>query len=57
MVERTSKRRIILIPLENRKSQRSINIIKKYIHPESFIYTDCWKDILTLKKNLLLTKL
>ncbi|KCZ80204.1 hypothetical protein H312_02384, partial [Anncaliia algerae PRA339] len=51
MVERTLRRRIILISLENRKSQTLINIIKKYVHPESFIYTDCWKGYSDIKKE------
>ncbi|KCZ79185.1 hypothetical protein H312_03429, partial [Anncaliia algerae PRA339] len=41
IVQRTLKRRIILIPLNNRNPQTLINIIKKHVYPESFIYTDC----------------
>ncbi|KCZ76987.1 hypothetical protein H311_02008, partial [Anncaliia algerae PRA109] len=51
MVERTNSKRIILIPVPDRKSETLINLIKKYVHPESIIYTDCWKGYSSLQKD------
>lgn len=56
LVERTDKRRIILIPVKDRKSTTLIEIIKKYVHPESIIYTDGWKGYTTIKDNFLIHK-
>ena len=51
MVERTPKRRIVFIPVPDRKSDTLLKIIKKYVHPESLIYTDCWKGYICLKNE------
>jgi ISXO2-like transposase domain len=43
MVERTEKRRIVLIPVTNRSAQTlSANIIRN-VDSQSTIYSDCWK--------------
>ena len=43
MVERTPQRRIIFVPVENRKRETLIELLVKYVHPESTIHSDCWK--------------
>ncbi|KRH91877.1 putative transposable element, partial [Pseudoloma neurophilia] len=50
IVERTEKRRIILIPVERRDSKTLTDIIRKYVHPLSIILTDKWKGYNELKK-------
>jgi transposase len=32
-----------VIPVENRNASTMHEIIKKYVEPDSIIYTDCWK--------------
>lgn len=48
MVERTPERRIIIIVVPDRKADTLITIMKKYIHPESVIYSDCWRGYSTV---------
>ncbi len=43
MVERTNERRLVCVVVPNRTSQELILTMKKYIHPESIIYSDCWR--------------
>ncbi|KRH92365.1 putative transposable element, partial [Pseudoloma neurophilia] len=50
IVERTEKRRIILIPVERRDSKTLTDIKRKYVHPLSIILTDKWKGYNELKK-------
>lgn len=51
MEERTVSRRMVFIPVEKRDSHTLKEITKKYVHPESIIYTDCWWGYNGLEKN------
>ena len=42
LVEWTLERKIVLLPLENRKEETLTPLIEKYVHPHSYIYTDGW---------------
>lgn len=42
MVERTIERRIVVVIVENRKEETLVVVLKRYIHPDSIIYSDCW---------------
>ncbi|KCZ75708.1 hypothetical protein H311_03310 [Anncaliia algerae PRA109] len=63
--ERTEHRKIIYVPLENRKKEALINIIRKFVLPGSIIYTDYWKAYfeflisfyITMKITVLLLKM
>ncbi|KCZ78895.1 hypothetical protein H311_00061, partial [Anncaliia algerae PRA109] len=50
LVERSEKRKIIYIPLADRKKETLIKIIRKFVLPGSTIYTDCWKGYLGLNE-------
>ncbi|KCZ80921.1 hypothetical protein H312_01639, partial [Anncaliia algerae PRA339] len=41
--ERTTERRIFLVEVTKKNTETFQEIIKKYIHKNSIIYTDCWK--------------
>ena len=43
MVERTPDRKIILIPVPDRKASTLEACLRRFVHPESRIYSDCWK--------------
>lgn len=51
MVERSLERKIMLIAVENRKSDTLTPIIKKYVKSDSILYTDCWKGYSDLKNQ------
>ncbi|KRH91981.1 putative transposase-like protein, partial [Pseudoloma neurophilia] len=51
LVERTKERKIILIPVKKRDSATLLQIIKKYVHPQSVIYTDKWRGYNDFKNN------
>ena len=51
MVERTPQRKIILIKVSNRKAETLLPLIKRYIHPESIIYSDGWKGYCQLNDH------
>ncbi|KCZ77052.1 hypothetical protein H311_01944, partial [Anncaliia algerae PRA109] len=42
-VERTTERRIFLAEVAKRNTETLQEMMKKYIHKNSIIYTDCWK--------------
>uniref|UniRef100_A0A0G4IFX7 ISXO2-like transposase domain-containing protein n=1 Tax=Chromera velia CCMP2878 TaxID=1169474 RepID=A0A0G4IFX7_9ALVE len=42
-VERTKERRFFAVPVSDRNETTMREIIKKYVHPESILYTDMWK--------------
>ena len=42
-VERTSERRVFMVPVENRTSHTLSDIIANYVKPGSIILTDMWK--------------
>ena len=44
MVERTPQRRIIFIPVEDRKKSTLEELLINHVHPGSVIYSDCWKS-------------
>jgi transposase-like protein len=43
MVERTKERRIVFVKVDNRKKETLEELLKKYVHEDSIIYSDCWK--------------
>ncbi|KCZ80739.1 hypothetical protein H312_01838 [Anncaliia algerae PRA339] len=49
MVERTPQIKIVLITVPDRKAETLTNIIKKFVHSQSIIFTDCWKRYSDLK--------
>ncbi|KCZ76925.1 hypothetical protein H311_02071, partial [Anncaliia algerae PRA109] len=49
VVERSPFRRVIFVPIEKRNSVNLILLLRKYIHPQSIIYSDCWKGYYNLK--------
>ncbi|KRH94042.1 putative transposable element [Pseudoloma neurophilia] len=51
LVERTKERKMILIPVKKRDSVTLLQIIKKYVHPQSVIYTDKWREYNDLKNH------
>ncbi|KRH94676.1 putative transposable element, partial [Pseudoloma neurophilia] len=51
LVERTKERKMILIPVKKRDSVTLLQIIKKYVHPQSVIYTDKWRGYNDLKNH------
>ena len=44
MVERIPLRRIIFVPVENRKKSTLEELLVNYVHPDSIIYSDCWRS-------------
>jgi transposase-like protein len=50
-VERTSERRIFLIPVENRNSETLSNIIRNHVHDGSIVHTDYWKGYSSLSND------
>ena len=51
MAERTPQRRIITLIVPDRKAHTLISILKKYVHPDSCINSDCWKGYFNLKDH------
>ncbi|WUR03191.1 DDE-TNP-IS1595 domain-containing protein [Vairimorpha necatrix] len=49
MVERTTQRKIVMIPVDNRRADTLEEIIKNYVHRESIIHSDCFKSYSKLK--------
>jgi hypothetical protein len=49
MVERTPKRRIVLVPVDLRNAVTLEEILKQYVHEESIIHSDCWKAYANLQ--------
>ena len=45
---RTLERRCVFLPVPNRGAKTSTAIIRRYVHPESTIYTDCWRGYCSL---------
>jgi transposase-like protein len=43
MTERTPKRKIILVVVPCRTKEQLSAFIRRYVHPGSTVYTDCWK--------------
>jgi transposase-like protein len=43
MVERTEARKIVFVKVDNRKQETLEGILKKYVHEETIIYSDCWR--------------
>jgi ISXO2-like transposase domain len=50
LVERTERRRILLIEVDNRKRETLESVLHKYVHQESIIHSDCWKAYDRLSK-------
>ena len=48
--EKYNKRKVFMIPVENRKEETLIPIIQQWIHPGSIIHSDCWKSYNILSK-------
>ena len=48
--EKYNKRKVFMIPVENRKEETLIPIIQQWIHPGSIIHSDCWKSYNKLSK-------
>ncbi|KAI4293219.1 hypothetical protein PAPHI01_2493 [Pancytospora philotis] len=42
-VEKTGKRRIMIIPIENRTRETLLGLLSKYVHPESRMRSDMWR--------------
>jgi transposase-like protein len=42
-VERTTERKMFVVPVENRNSNTISDIIERYVKPGSIIHTDCWR--------------
>ncbi|KRH94526.1 putative transposable element [Pseudoloma neurophilia] len=51
LVENTKERKMILIPVKKRDSTTLLQIIKKYVHPQSVIHTDKWRQYNDLKNH------
>jgi hypothetical protein len=43
MAERTQERRIVLVPVVQRNQVTFEEILKRYVHVESIVHSDCWK--------------
>ena len=43
MVERTRQRRIVMIRVNDRKRETLEELLRRYVHPESIVYSDCWR--------------
>ena len=43
MVERTSERQIVLVKVDDRKRVTLEALLKKHVHPDSIIHSDCWR--------------
>lgn len=43
MVERTAIKRKLIIPVPDRKGYTLLHVLKRFVNPESIIYSDCWK--------------
>jgi transposase-like protein len=48
MVEKTPERRIICVSVHKRDGETLLSIIKKYVHPDSIIYSDKWGGYINL---------
>jgi transposase-like protein len=44
MVERTPARRIVFVPVNDRKRETLTNVLKKYVDEQSIIHSDCWRS-------------
>uniref|UniRef100_A0A0G4FPV6 ISXO2-like transposase domain-containing protein n=1 Tax=Chromera velia CCMP2878 TaxID=1169474 RepID=A0A0G4FPV6_9ALVE len=42
-VERTLEKRFFAVPVPDRSAETLYKVLKKHIHPESILYSDCWK--------------
>ena len=51
-IERTEARKVFLVPVEDRTALTLTNLISKHVHPESILYTDCWKGYSSIQNNL-----
>ena len=51
MVEKTPERRIILLPVIDRKASTLIPLLKKYINSESDTHSDCFRSYFNLNPN------
>ncbi|KCZ81840.1 hypothetical protein H312_00739 [Anncaliia algerae PRA339] len=52
MMKRSPLRRVIFVPIEKRNYLNLILLLRKYIYPQSIIYSDCWKGYYNLKSYL-----
>ena len=50
VMKKYNKRKVFMIPVENRKEETLIPIIQQWIHPGSIIHSDCWKSYNKLSK-------
>ena len=48
-IERTEKRRLFLVRVENRDANSLAEVITTYVRPGSIIHTDCWRGYSFLK--------
>jgi transposase-like protein len=49
--ERTAEKRIFCIPVNDRKKNTLIPIMKSYISKDSIIYSDCWKSYSNVSRH------
>ncbi len=49
MVERTAAKRKLIIPVPDRKGYTLLHVLKRFVNPESIIYSDCWKGYSKIK--------
>ncbi|KAG0421205.1 hypothetical protein DMUE_6305, partial [Dictyocoela muelleri] len=50
MVERTDKRRIIVIDIEKRDAATLTSLVRKYVRQGSIIFSDCWRGYNSLRE-------
>ena len=50
MVEQNPARRIVMIVVPDRKATTLISIMERHIHPESIIYSNCWRGYSTVNE-------
>ena len=43
MVKRTASKRIVLVKVKDRKRQTLEELLKRHVHKDSIIHSDCWK--------------
>lgn len=51
LVEKSNRRKIVLVPVENRNASTCEAIVKKYILQGSHIYTDGWRGYVNIHRN------
>ena len=49
MTEKTSKRRIMLVVVPCRTKEQLSAFIRRYVHPGSIVYTDCWRGYIGIE--------